>query len=92
MDHLGIEVKIRALEVGDLGQATTGVDEQAEQSRVAALLERRPSHALRIFPRSSSATTGTGTSGTVGGLIRAIGDTETSSSSTAKRKNWRRAW
>ena len=46
-----------------------------------------PSAALERFGSPRAEMMGTGTSGTLGGVIFAIGDTATSSSSTAHRQN-----
>jgi hypothetical protein len=64
-----------------LGPAGAGVQQQHEQRGVAAGLEGVPAQARNSRLRPSSATMGTGLSGTIGRFIRAIGSAGISSSS-----------
>ena len=60
-------------QTGQLRQPDPGVDEQANDRRMATLLVARPSQTASSRRGSSSLGTGTGASGTAGGLIRAVG-------------------
>jgi hypothetical protein len=81
--HVQLQVDVAQLQVGQLGAAGAGVQQQHDDGGVAAGLEA-PAGAGR-----RAGTIGTGRSGMIGGFIRAIG-LGSSSSCSSQRYSTRR--
>jgi hypothetical protein len=82
IDDLGLQDDILHREVRYLGEATARVDKESQNRHVAPALEVCAFADLKQVLWSLSVTIGTGTSGMLGGFIRAIGESVNSPSST----------
>ena len=83
--HLLVKVDVVDIQVGQLGEPHTRVDEQAQHGVVPLVLDDLgPSHVARSGLICFSVSTGTGASGTLGGFIFAMGETVISPKSTRK--------
>lgn len=87
-----VEVDVGEHEVRQLGPAHTGVEEEPDDGGIPAGVERLAVTAGQQRPLLLLGEHRHGTSGRIGGFMRAIGETVISSSSTNHPKNTRRSW
>jgi hypothetical protein len=83
-DDLVVRVQVVELDAGERLTAQARVQQQHDDGRVAAASKSLPAQLWSSRRRASSAMTGTGWSGTMGGFMRTIGFEAISSSSSSQ--------